>query len=130
MVTLYFTLHCMEHSGCPGHISSATNYENFRYIQQLLLLLLLCKRILVLILLLLLFFNWPVFQSYGCVCPRQCLLTFWLFVLCSDMLREMILTFQNECIQIIVPVLRQAHNNFQENHMPGNNIGCVLVFTC
>jgi len=37
------------------------------------------------------------------------------------MLREMILTFQNECIQIIVPVLRQAHNNFQESHLPGMN---------
>jgi len=38
------------------------------------------------------------------------------------MLREMILTFQNECIQIIVPVLVQAHNNFQESHMPGTSL--------
>ena len=34
----------------------------------------------------------------------------------------MVLTFQNECIQIIVPVLVQAHNNFQESHVPGVKI--------
>jgi len=38
------------------------------------------------------------------------------------MLREMILTFQNECIQTIVPVLVQAHNNFQESHVPGTTL--------
>ena len=44
----------------------------------------------------------------------------------SEILREMILTFQNECIQIIVPVLVQAHNNFQESRLPGMN----LVVSC
>jgi hypothetical protein len=39
---------------------------------------------------------------------------FTLFFLISDTLREMILTFQNECIQTIVPVLKQAHASFQE----------------
>jgi len=41
------------------------------------------------------------------------------FFFSADLLREMILTFQNECIQSIVPVLGQAHNNFQESHIPG-----------
>jgi len=49
------------------------------------------------------------------------------------MLREMILTFQNECIQIIVPVLVQAHNSFQESHLPGmalllNMLICLVRF--
>jgi len=44
----------------------------------------------------------------------------------SDMLREMILTFQNECIQIIAPVLVQAHNSFQESHVLGMNC-CVSL---
>jgi len=43
----------------------------------------------------------------------------------SDMLREMILTFQNECIQAIVPVLVQAHNNFQESRVQGMRTQCA-----
>ena len=67
--------------------------------------------------------EWPVICQLGHRSPFAYLVTFADLVTCNwlltDMLREMILTFQNECIQIIVPVLVQAHNNFQETHMPG-----------
>ena len=46
----------------------------------------------------------------------------------ADLLREMILTFQNECIQIIVPVLMQAHSSFQETCIPGLNFFLIYVF--
>ncbi|KAI0239771.1 Ubiquitin carboxyl-terminal hydrolase 34 [Lamellibrachia satsuma] len=37
-----------------------------------------------------------------------------------DVLREMVLTFQNECLQTIVPVLVQAHRTFQDNNLPSS----------
>ncbi len=38
--------------------------------------------------------------------------------LIPEVLREMVLTFQNECLQIIVPVLVQAHSHFQDSNVP------------
>ena len=36
----------------------------------------------------------------------------------SDMLKEMVLTFQSESLQIIVPMLLNGHSTFQDNPMP------------
>lgn len=43
----------------------------------------------------------------------------YLYILCADVLREMVLTYQNECVHTIVPVLTQVHLAFQESNMPG-----------
>ena len=45
-----------------------------------------------------------------------------LFLLSQECLREMVLTYQNECIQSIVPVLVQAHSTFQEHNGPSKKI--------
>lgn len=43
----------------------------------------------------------------------------YLYILCADVLREMVLTYQSECVHTIVPVLTQVHLAFQESNMPG-----------
>jgi hypothetical protein len=39
----------------------------------------------------------------------------------TDVLREMVLTYQSECVHTIVPVLTQVHLAFQESNIPGNH---------
>ena len=40
-------------------------------------------------------------------------------LLSTDVLREMVLTYQSECVHTIVPVLTQVHLAFQESNIPG-----------
>lgn len=42
-----------------------------------------------------------------------------MYILCADVLREMVLTYQSECVHTIVPVLTQVHLAFQESNIPG-----------
>lgn len=42
-----------------------------------------------------------------------------MYTLCADVLREMVLTYQSECVHTIVPVLTQVHLAFQESNIPG-----------
>lgn len=39
----------------------------------------------------------------------------------------MLLTYQNECVQTMVPILLHAHTSFQDNNMPG--IDSTSLFT-
>ena len=41
------------------------------------------------------------------------------FCIVADVLREMVLDYQDECLQTIVPYLLECHHNFQESNMPG-----------
>lgn len=47
----------------------------------------------------------------------------------SDVIKEMILTFQSECVHTIVPILTQAHVAFQENNLPSEYIFKAAVVT-
>ncbi|KAK3093520.1 hypothetical protein FSP39_016701 [Pinctada imbricata] len=40
-----------------------------------------------------------------------------------DVLREMVLTYQSECVAVIVPILTQSHLSFQDNTLPVSSPG-------
>ena len=45
----------------------------------------------------------------------------------AEVLREMVLTYQSECVQVIVPILTQAHMSFQESTLPGTVLTLTLL---
>lgn len=40
----------------------------------------------------------------------------------AEVLREMVIIFQSECVHTMVPMLTQAHVSFQESNLPGKFI--------
>ena len=39
-----------------------------------------------------------------------------------DVIKEMLLTYQNECVQTLVQILLHAHSSFQDSDMPSEQL--------